>query len=61
MAFSTWQDYYSENLLVFSFHYKITLTMHMKEVMELLMTTILCKHMSKLKEFLNSYTSSDKL
>lgn len=35
--------------------------MHMKEVVELLMTTILCKHMSKLKEFLNSYTSSDKL
>lgn len=33
----------------------------MKEVMELLTITMLCKYMSKLKEFLNSYTSSDKL
>lgn len=29
--------------------------------MELLMTTILCKHMIKLKESPNSYISSDKL
>lgn len=54
MAFSTWQDYYSENLLDFPFHYKITLTIQMKGAIELLMTMILCKHMSMLKEFLNS-------